>query len=291
MPSVTHQIAMAAAATLVSVAFAATVFERWLDRRRPQDLAWSASLGLFAAGAASLWWGASAGWSPGPFRAFYAFGAVLNVPVLALGTVYLLIDRRRADRIAQLTVVACAVAAGVVVAAPIKPGFASDVLPQGSDVFGAGPRVAAAVASSVGALVVILGSLWSMARLLRSSAPKARTGAVGNGLIVLGALVLSAGGLLNSVMPSGNRTSTAIPSVSSTSMHCSHCVAVRPSPSLEHSGSIGVSNAAQREKTLTSGRVHLEHSAIGVRNAARREKTLASGRVDPREMMGGRPMV
>jgi hypothetical protein len=197
---VSHQIALAAAATLVSLAFAATVFERWLDRRRPQDLAWATSLGLFAAGAASLWWGASAGWSPGPFRAFYAFGAVLNVPILALGTVYLLIDRRRADRIAQLTVVACAVAAGVVVAAPIEPGFASDVLPQGSDVFGAGPRVAAAVASSVGALVVILGSLWSMARLLRSSAPKARTGAVGNGLIVLGALVLSAGGLLNSVL-------------------------------------------------------------------------------------------
>jgi len=197
---VSHQIALAAAATLVSLAFAATVFERWLDRRRPQDLAWATSLGLFAAGAASLWWGASAGWSPGSFRAFYAFGAVLNVPVLALGTVYLLVDRRRADRIAQLTVVACAVAAGVVVAAPIEPGFASDVLPQGSDVFGAGPRVVAAVASSVGALVVILGSLWSMVRLLRSSAPKARAGAVGNGLIVLGALVLSAGGLLNSVL-------------------------------------------------------------------------------------------
>ena len=197
---VSHQIALAAAATLVSLAFAATVFERWLDRRRPQDLAWATALGLFAVGAASLWWGASAGWSPGSFRAFYAFGAVLNVPVLALGTVYLLVDRRRADRIAQLTVVACAVAAGVVVAAPIEPGFASDVLPQGSDVFGAGPRVVAAVASSVGALVVILGSLWSMVRLLRSSAPKARAGALGNGLIVLGALVLSAGGLLNSVL-------------------------------------------------------------------------------------------
>ena len=197
--TVSHQIALAAAATLVSLAFAATVFERWLDRRRPQDLAWATSLGLFAAGAASLWWGASAGWSPGPFRAFYAFGAVLNVPILALGTVYLLVDRRRADRIAQLTVVASAVAAGVVLAAPIEPSFAPNVLPQGSDVFGAGPRVAAAVASSVGALVVILGSLWSMVRLFRSSAPRARTGAVGNGLIVLGVLVLSVGGLLNSV--------------------------------------------------------------------------------------------
>ena len=200
MPSVTHQIAMAAAATLVSVAFAATVFERWLDRRRPQDLAWSASLGLFAAGAASLWWGASAGWSARPFRFFYAFGAVLNVPILALGTVYLLVARPKADRIAWATVVVGAFAVGVVVASPIEGTFVADVLPRGSDVFGPGPRVAAAVASSTGALVVIIGSTWSMVRLLRIGTGTARRGALGNGLIVAGALVLSWGGLLNSVL-------------------------------------------------------------------------------------------
>jgi len=148
VPAVTHQIAVAAAAALVSLAFAATVLERWLDRRRPQDLAWSASLGLFAAGAASLWWGASNGWSAAPFRSFYAFGAVLNVPILALGTVYLLFNRRTADRITVATVLLGAFAAGMVFASPIQGAFVSDVLPRGSDVFGPGPRVAAAVASS-----------------------------------------------------------------------------------------------------------------------------------------------
>ncbi len=39
-----------------------------------------------------------------------------------------------------------------------------------------------------------------MVRLLRSDAPGARRGAAGNGLIVAGALVLSWGGLLNSVL-------------------------------------------------------------------------------------------
>ncbi|MED5394436.1 MAG: hypothetical protein VYA26_08285, partial [Actinomycetota bacterium] len=76
----------------------------------------------------------------------------------------------------------------------------SDELPQGSAVFGAGPRVAAAVASSVGALVVIVGSTWSMIRLGRIGGPVARRGAAGNGLIVGGALVLSWGGLLNSIL-------------------------------------------------------------------------------------------
>jgi len=200
VPAVTHQIAVAAAAALVSLAFAAMVLERWLDRRRPQDLAWSASLGLFAAGAASLWWGASNGWSAGPFRSFYAFGAVLNVPILALGTVYLLFHRRTADRITVATVLLGAFAAGVVVASPIEGTFVADVLPRGSDVFGPGPRVAAAVASSIGALVVILGSTWSMVRLLRIGTGAARRGALGNGLIVAGALVLSWGGLVNSLL-------------------------------------------------------------------------------------------
>ena len=200
------QSPVAAAAMLVSLAFAATVLERWIDRRRPQDLAWATSLGLFASGAGALWWGASAGWSAGSFRAFYAFGAVLNVPILALGTVYLLASRRTADRITVATVLACAFAAGVVMAAPVTGGtsgtevFAADELPQGSEVFGAGPRVAAALASSVGALVVIVGSLWSMMRLGRIGGPAARRGATGNGLIVAGALVLSWGGLLNSML-------------------------------------------------------------------------------------------
>ncbi|HAQ22983.1 MAG TPA: hypothetical protein DGF10_08660 [Acidimicrobiaceae bacterium] len=191
------QTSIAAAATLVSLAFAATVLERWIDRKRPQDAAWACSLVLFALGAASLWWGATAGWSAGPFRAFYVFGAVLNVPILALGTIYLLAARRTADWIAVVVVMACAFAAGIVAAAPITGTFLADELPRGSDVFGPGPRIAAAVASSLGALVVIAGSGWSIVRLLRMGI---RRGAIGNGLIVAGALVLSWGGLLNSVL-------------------------------------------------------------------------------------------
>jgi hypothetical protein len=125
---------------------------------------------------------------------------VLNVPILALGTVYLLASRRTADRIAVVTVLACTFAAGVVAAAPTAEFLGSDGLPQGSEVFGTAPRMAAAVASSVGALVVIVGSAWSMVRLWRVGGPVARRGATGNGLIVAGALVLSWGGLLNSVL-------------------------------------------------------------------------------------------
>ena len=197
---VSIQIALASAATLISLGFTATVLERWLDRHRPQDMAWTVALLLFSLGAGSMWLGASVGWSAGPFRAFYIFGAVLNVPILALGTVYLMVPRPRADRIALVTVVACAFGAGIVLIAPTTGAFIAGELPQGSEVFGAGPRIAAALASSVGALVVIGGSVWSAIRLFRAGGASAVRGGSGNVLIALGAVTLSLGGLLNSVV-------------------------------------------------------------------------------------------
>ena len=85
--------ALAAAATLVASAFALSTLDRWLRRRRPHDLAWTVSLALFALGAGALWWAESTRWGLGAFRIFYLAGAILNVPWLALGTLYLLADR------------------------------------------------------------------------------------------------------------------------------------------------------------------------------------------------------
>jgi hypothetical protein len=70
-------------------------------------------------------------------------------------------------------------------------------IPLGSDVFGAFPRVLAAVGSSVGAIVILAGAVWSavhFARGGRGNGSGRRVGA--NALIALGTLVLSAGGIL-----------------------------------------------------------------------------------------------
>ena len=189
--------ALAAGATLVALAFAACLYERWLARRRPQELAWTVALVLFAAGSGALWTGAALGWDPPTFRAFYYFGAVANVPVLALGTLYLLLPRRRADLVAAGVALAVAFAGGVLAVAPLTGVVSGDALPWGSEVFGVLPRVLAAVASGLGATVVFAGAAWSGVRLLRGRAT--RRLAAGNALLALGTLVLSASGLLNSV--------------------------------------------------------------------------------------------
>jgi hypothetical protein len=186
--------ALAAAATLVAVAFAMSTFERWLTRRQRHELAWTFALGLFAVGAAFLWIGASTGWTLPVFRGFYLFGAIVNVPVLAAGTVYLLAGRRTGDRWAAGVALAGAFAAGVVLVAPAHPIVDPHQLPQGSDVFSALPRVLAAIGSAGGALVVLGGALWSAWRYRRGRMLWS------NALIALGTLALGASGLLNSVL-------------------------------------------------------------------------------------------
>jgi hypothetical protein len=193
----TQTIAVAAGATVVAVAFGASLFERWLVRRRPHELAWAVALALFACGSLSLWAGAALGWSGWSFRLFYAFGAVVNVPFLALGTIELLAPRR-APVVRVAVALACAFAFGVVLAAPFTAPIPSATLPQGSDVFGPFPRILAAVFSAGGATVVFVGATWSAVRLARGRGN--RRVAAGNAFIALGTAILSMSGLLNSTL-------------------------------------------------------------------------------------------
>ncbi|HSH62320.1 MAG TPA: hypothetical protein VK988_22250 [Acidimicrobiales bacterium] len=186
--------ALAAAATLVALAFSLCTFERWLARERPHDLAWSLALAAFALASGALWAGVSVGWDGLTFRLFYLFGAIVNVPALALGTVYLLGGRRRGHQWALAVLVLSAFAAGVVAVAPFTAPLPRDELARGSEVFGPLPRVLAAAASGIGALVIVLGAVWSAVRVRRARLVTA------NVLIAVGTLVTGASGLLNSVL-------------------------------------------------------------------------------------------
>lgn len=186
--------ALAAAATLVASAFALSTLDRWLRRRRPYDVAWTVSLVLFAIGAGALWWAETVGWGLGVFRLFYLTGAILNVPWLALGTVYLLADRRLADRVRWWLTLLSGFAVGVVLVAPTRSPIRGNELPTGKDVFGIAPRVLAAASSGVAAVVIITGALWSAWRGLRRRGPRHLM--VGNLIIASGTLVLSASGTL-----------------------------------------------------------------------------------------------
>jgi hypothetical protein len=193
-------IALAFLATAVSSLFAQATLVRYTANRRPYQLAWTLALAMFALASAALATGTSTGWDRGTFRVFFLFGAVLNVPWLALGTVYLLRGEIVGRRAQWGLVLFTGLAAGVLLSAPMKP-VSGLAIPVGKDVFGAFPRVLAAVGSGVGAVVIIAGALASAIRYARdrSAAGHARLAAA-NVLIALGTLVLSSGGLIQGIV-------------------------------------------------------------------------------------------
>jgi len=202
---VTAEAALAAAATLVAVAFTFCTLDRWLSRRRRHDIAWTVAMAMFAIASAALWLGSTVGWSGPTFRVFFLFGAILNVPYLALGTVYLFAGQRTGDRVALGLTFLAAFAAGVMTVAPLKAPISGTDLPTGSEVFGALPRILAAVGSGGAALIVLGGAVLSLWRVLqgqersrgRGVAAHPKRLALGNGLIAAGTLVLGASGTLN----------------------------------------------------------------------------------------------
>lgn len=201
---------LAAAATLVAVAFSFSTWDRWLRRRRPHELAWAVSLLLFAVGAVALWWAESRGWSNESFKVFFLAGAVLNVPFLALGSVYLQFGPRVGDRVQRVLLVLSGFATGVVLVASTKSQISGDEFPTAKELFGVAPRVLAAVGSGVPALFIFGAAIWSAVQLIKRrspsisavqrnvSAPKRL--AAGNILIAAGTAILSASGSLSGRM-------------------------------------------------------------------------------------------
>jgi len=189
-------------ATAIATLFANATAVRWSRTKAPHQGAWTVALALFALASAALATGASTGWDQGTFRAFYLLGAVINVPWLALGTVYLLLGVKAGNRARAGLLVFTGLGIGVMLATPIHGVIAPDSIPVGKDHLDALPRALAGIGSGVGAAVVFAGAAWSAVRFARSRRPGAGHLAGGNTLIALGTLVLSSGGLLQGIVGS-----------------------------------------------------------------------------------------
>lgn len=76
-------------ASVASATFCWRLFRRWDrgGRGNPALLAWTISLAMFSIASLALLVGVVVGWSSPVFHVFYLFGAVLNVPWLALGSI------------------------------------------------------------------------------------------------------------------------------------------------------------------------------------------------------------
>jgi len=183
------------AAALLSLRLTALVLRRHRSRPAPELVAWGASLACFAAGSATLAWGAAAGWDDRSFRVYYLFGGLLTAALLGAGS--LLRSGRRWAAPAVLLYVG--LAAGVAVAVPIDPAVAGDSIPNASTHLAFFPARALALAGNSAGTVAAVGV--ALAGLRRRP--------VGNTLIVAGVAVAAAGSALAGLGQGGGSVFTA----------------------------------------------------------------------------------
>jgi hypothetical protein len=181
------------AAALIALWFAFQLGRRFVDRRRPHEGVWTVALLMFGVASLAMFYGVLDRWSTGEFRAFWLFGAVLNVPFLFAGEVYLLAPRWVAHTV-LVVLVGSGVFAGLEIwRATVHVAFLSGSLPLGKEVFGdnSAPYRLAQFFSWPAYLLLLGGLVWSAYRMGGQPALRNRTaGTLG---IALGATIVAIG--------------------------------------------------------------------------------------------------
>ncbi len=181
-------------AAAASAAFAVAVLRQYAARRRRHQLAWGIALSMFAVASLALTIGVAAGWTPVSFKIYYLFGAVLNVPWLALGTVELLAGRTvRRAYVAGLAAFTLLSVVLVVLARVTPSDLAGRLLPEGKEFLPPAVRVLAVAGNTIGTLIVVVGAVAS--GLALRSRRDLRPRFEGNLLIALGVLLAAGGGV------------------------------------------------------------------------------------------------
>lgn len=150
-------------AIVVAWTFAGHLGRQWWDRRRAHALAWAMSLFLFGLGHVAVLIGLTAGWSSATFGVYWLSGALLNVPLLAIGQLHLM-DRKRS--VIYWTLAALAIAWNVVftITATYDVGVlaaAQGGIPAGKDVLAGTTAYALLRPMTYSFAIVVIGSVHS----------------------------------------------------------------------------------------------------------------------------------
>ena len=164
-------IALPILAAVVALVFAMQLARQYRARHRPHALAWALALALFGVASAMVTVGVTAGWSPVVFGIYWIAGALLNVPLLAVGQLMLLDPKRS---VLYWTLAGLAAVWAVVFTlmadfdtAVLATESAAHSIPLGSDVLTDTMAYGLAGPFSYTFAVVVIGSVWSAIRSRR----------------------------------------------------------------------------------------------------------------------------
>jgi hypothetical protein len=181
-------------ATGVAFVFAGKLSAGYASRRRSYQLAWALSLGMYGLASLMAVLGVVNGWTSAEFTAYWALGAVLNVPFLAGGEVMLLARSRTVDLVTWLVLVfVVAYTVAVLRDASLEAAPLLERLPSGKEVFGDGSDAhrLPQLISIPSYIVLVAGAIWS-AWAMRGR-PELRDRSIGTLLIAAGATIVAGG--------------------------------------------------------------------------------------------------
>jgi len=181
------------ATTCVAVPFLVALIRRRRARGEGAHLSWWA-LGVACYGLGTLLESiiTLAGNSVALNKAWYIAGALLGAYPLAQGTVYLLLERAKADRLTRITVPIVAVVAALVVLSPVDLDALEPHRPSGAVLAWTWVRALTPLLNLYAVFFLVGGAALSAVRYARTRTHLGR--AVGNTLIALGAILPAIGG-------------------------------------------------------------------------------------------------
>ncbi len=191
MRGLTHYIPIVT--TVIALGFASVILRRYWERRSgPHLLWWGIGILLYGVGTATEAAVTLFGWSAPVFRAWYISGALLGGAPLAQGTVYLLMRRPVANRLAVALVLWVSVAAVFVMLSPIDFALVEPHRLSGRVMGWTWVRAFSPLVNTYAAIFLIGGAVYSAMRFRRNTVTHHRY--VGNVLIAVGALLPGIGG-------------------------------------------------------------------------------------------------
>jgi hypothetical protein len=179
--------------TIVAIVFTAVLWRHW--HRKPDArylMWWTIGVALYGVGTLTEAITTIFGWSEPVFRAWYVSGALLGGAALAQGTVYLLLSRRVADRLAVALITYIAIAAAFVVSTPILPEAIESHRLSGHVMEWQWVRMFSPLVNLYAVTFLIGGAVWSAWHYWRRGGASSRVS--GNLLIAVGAILPGIGG-------------------------------------------------------------------------------------------------
>ncbi len=181
------------ASTLVAAAFAAILWRHWQANPSARHVMWwMIGVILFGAGTLTEALTTLIGWQEPVFRAWYVAGALLGGAPLAQGTVYLLVGKRRADRLTVLLITYIAIASVFVIATPLDLSLVEPNRLSGEVMEWQWVRLFSPLVNLYAVVFLVGGAIWSAVRYRRSGGARSRV--TGNVLIAIGAILPGIGG-------------------------------------------------------------------------------------------------